>query len=163
MAKGEAYYEFDPFKATGVKPSRSRASREQALEDAANFIKESILDNCASGKTSVAGGLWKKKLDPAYRKEKLKESGVGFANLELNGDMLDSLETYFSGTKIVVEISDAAELDKAEGNLLGSYGRAPDPSNAREFMPHARGQKLTPEIMSGVKKILEQYEDNDEE
>jgi hypothetical protein len=163
MAKGDAYHEFDPFKLTGVKPSKSRDSRDAALAEVADFVKESILNNCASGKTSIDGGLWKKKLTPEYKKEKLKESGVGFANLELHGDLLDSLDTKVAGKKIIIEITDSAELGKAEGNLIGSYGRDPNPDNAREFMPHKRGDRLTPEIMRGVKEILQQYEDDDGE
>lgn len=151
-------YNFDPMKATGIKVPKD--SREQALDEVATFVKEQILSNTADGRTSVKGGKWKRSLSPEYKKVKAEESSVGYANLELTGEMLDALETYVDGRRVAIEIGGDQE-GKAEGNLLGSYGRSPDPSKAREFMPHKRGQELSPSIMRGVAEILRRYEDKD--
>lgn len=160
MSKGDPYYEFNPFKETGI--SVPKESRAAALEECATYIKEKILANCGDGKTSVQGGLWKRKLSDGYAKIKKEESSSVFANLELHGDLLDSLDTFIKGqNKVVVAITDDSQLDKAEGNLLGSYGRTENPDNAREFMPHKRGQKLSEEIMEGVREILEGYSDGE--
>lgn len=149
-------YDFDPMKLTGVKvPKENRAD---ALDEVATFVKEQILSRTADGKTSVKGGRWKKKLSPDYLKKKKEETGVGYANLELSGDMLDALDTKVVSGKVRIEIA-GEEAGKAEGNLLGSYGKDPDPSKAREFMPYKRGQELSPEIMDGVKRILRRYEE----
>ena len=149
-------FDFDPMKLTGIKVPKE--DQGDALEDVATYVKEQILSRTAEGRTSVKGGRWKRKLSPEYLKKKREETGVGYANMEFSGDMLDALDTSVSGTKVRIEIA-GEEAGKAEGNLLGSYGGEPDPSKAREFMPYKRGQELSPEIMAGVKQILKRYED----
>lgn len=149
-------YNFDPMKLTGIKVPKE--SRDQALEEVATFVKEAILSNTADGKTSVKNGKWKRSLTPEYKKRKAEESSVGFANMELTGDMLDALDTYVDGRRVAIEIR-GDEADKAEGNLLGSYGRSPDPGKAREFMPHKRGQELSSDIQRGIAQILKRYEE----
>ena len=160
MAKGDPFHQLDVFKETGIKVPKE--NQREALEASAAYIKEQILLNTGDGKTSVEGGKWKRKLEPEYKKRKGEESGVSFANLELSGDLLDALDVRVEGSKVTIEVGDGQEA-KAEGNLLGSYGRDPDPSKAREFMPHARGQKLTKKIMEGVAEILEGFTDGKEE
>lgn len=134
-----------------------KEKQREALERAADFIKEQILSRTADGKTSVAGGHWKRTLSPEYKKRKAEESGVAYANLELHGDLLDALEVRPEGGRIRIEVG-ADQAAKAEGNLLGSYGRSPDPEKAREFMPHVRGQRLHKEIMDGLKDLLSEFE-----
>lgn len=153
-------YEFDPFKETGVDPD-SVPKRElgNALRDCAEFAKEKVLANTAAGKTSVEGGQWKKKLSPDYKEVKAEESSVTFANLELTGALMDSFDAKPSVRRrtITLEVSEDQE-GKADGNLTGSYGQGrPNYSRAREFMPHRRGQSLSPEIVEGMRKILERY------
>lgn len=151
-------FDFDPIKATGIKVAKE--DRADALDEVATFVKESILSNCSDGKTSVKGGKWKRTLSPGYKKAKSEESSNLIADMELTGEMLDALETYVDGRRVAIEISGEQE-GKAEGNLLGSYGRSPDPSKAREFMPHRKNQELAPEIMRGVTQILKRYEDKE--
>lgn len=158
--KGDPSTLIDVFKDTGI--SVPKAKRGPALEACADFIKEQILLRTSEGKTSVQGGKWKRTLSSGYKKEKLAETGVGYSNLELQGDLLDALEVSPESGKIRIQVSDD-QAPKAEGNLLGSYGRNPDPSKAREFMPHARGQKLHKEILSGLKEILEGFADGEED
>lgn len=158
MAKGDPHFIVDVFKETGIKVPK--ANQQAALEESAEYIKEQILSNTGDGKTSVEGGKWKRKLTPEYKKRKGEESTATFANLELHGDMLDALKVEPKGGKVEIEVT-GDQKDKAEGNLLGSYGRSPDPSKAREFMPHARGQKLTKEIMKGVAEILRSHAEED--
>lgn len=150
-------YDFDPMKLTGVKVPR--ASRADARDEVADFVKEQILSRTADGRTSVKGGKWKRTLSPEYKKKKSEESSADFANLELTGDMLDALETSVVGKNIRIEVA-GDEAGKAEGNLTGSYGRSPNLKNARQFMP-VDDQELSPEIVSGIKKILQRYEDDD--
>ena len=160
MAKGEPYHELDVFKETGV--SVPKARQREALEASANYLKEQILSFTGEGKTSVQGGKWKRKLEPEYAKRKKEESSVGFANLELNGDMLDALDVKPKGGKLVIEVG-GDQAAKAEGNLLGSYGRDENPANAREFMPHKRGQHFRKEIVNGLREILQEYADGEED
>jgi len=151
-------HDFDPEKLAGIKIARG--AKREALEEVAEFVREAILSNSAEGKTSVAGGRWKRKITKDYWKNvKSEESSANYANMELTGDMLDALQTKVVSGKVRIEIA-GAEEPKAEGNLLGSYGRAPDSSQAREFMPHRRGQQLSPDIVAGIKQILERYEED---
>lgn len=150
-------YDFDPEKLTGVKVAKG--ARREALDEVADYVKEAILSNTADQRTSVDGGRWKKKITKDYWKNvKSEESNVNGANMELTGDMLDALDTKVVSGKVRIQIAGDQEA-KAEGNLIGSYGRGPDSSKAREFMPHKRGQKLSPDIVAGIKQILERYEE----
>ena len=151
-------YDFDPFKLTGVKVPK--ADRAQALEEAANFVKEKILLNTGDGKTSVAGGRWVKSLTPEYKKRKLEESGVGTANLELTGEMLDALEVYAqSSTKIRIEVTGSENQGKAEGHLTGQYGNS-SRTRPRQFMPQG-SEELSPDIVRGLREVLERYEEEE--
>jgi len=155
----EAFYKFDPIAETGLEIPE--ANRREALEAAANFVKEQILLYSAEGKTSVAGGNWKKKLSDGYEHKKEEESSADFANLELTGAMMDALETRVQGGMVVVEVG-GDQAAKAEGNLLGTYGRSsPHPEQAREFMPHRNGQQFRREIIAGLRGVLEDYVDPD--
>lgn len=126
-------FEFDPFEATNTDKPR-RVSRD-LLDEAAELIKVEMLSYIGEGKSPLSGGLWKRSLSKSYRERKGEESSSGFANMELSGDLLDSLtvEATRSGTLVISVPDDQA--DKAEGNLIGSYGREEDPGKAREFMP----------------------------
>lgn len=146
-------FEFDPFDATNTDKPR-RPSRD-VLEEAAELIKIEMLSYIGEGKSPLAGGLWKRSLSPEYRKRKAGESSATFANLELSGDLLDSLtvEPTRAGT-ILISIPDD-QADKAEGNLLGSYGRDPNPDNAREFMPHKDGDTFKRPILAKLRNLLD--------
>lgn len=149
-------FTFDPEKATGV--TVPAESRDDALDEVAKFVKEQILSRTGDGRTSVKGGRWKRKLTPEYLKRKKEESSVNFANLELHGDLLDAFDVGVEGRKVFMQVTGDQE-PVAEGNLLGSYGRDPDPSKARQFMPIG-DQELAPEIMQGVKRILKRYSED---
>lgn len=126
-------FEFDPFDATDT--DRPRRISRSLLNDAAELIKIEMLSYIGEGKSPLSGGRWKKSLSKGYKARKQEESDASFANLELTGDLLDSLsvEPTRRGT-IKISIPDEQE-PKAEGNLIGSYGGSPNPNNAREFMP----------------------------
>lgn len=152
-------FEFDPFKVAGVDPDTiPRKDRGPVLREVATFVKEQVLSNTAAGEPSVEGGKWKRKLSPEYKDgRKKEESSVTYANLELTGEMMDSFDARVNvgaGT-ITLQVGKDQE-DKADGNLTGSYGKGrPDYSRAREFMPHRKGQKLSDEIVAGIKEIIE--------
>ena len=154
MAKGDPSTLVNVFKDLGL--NIPPENRKEALAAAADFIKEQILSRSAEGKTSVAGGRWKRSLSKEYREKKEAETGEGVANMELSGEMLDALEVMPEGDKIRIEVG-GDQVDKAEGNLLGSYGGSPDPEKAREFMPHVRGQKLHRQILDGLAELLQDY------
>lgn len=73
---------------------------------------------------------------PAYTKEYEKFKGQKNVDLTLSGDMLDALTviSHKKGSILIGFENGTKENDKAEGNILGSYGRAPNPRKARNFL-----------------------------
>jgi len=146
-------YEFDPLKGSDV----PKKEKPKALEEIAQFVKEQVLSYIGDGKSPVSGGNWKKSLTKEYKKIKGQESSVNFANLELSGDLLDALDVVVkSNGKLSLEVS-GDQAGKAEGNNIGSYGRDPNPKNARRFIPLS-GETLKKQIVDGIKDIIQDYE-----
>lgn len=147
-------WEFDPIKETGIKVPKDRV--EEALEEVATVVKEAVLSRTADLKPSVQDGRWVESLRPAYAKRKAEESSVDKANLELTGDLLDSLKTGVSGRKVFIEVAEE-ERGKAEGHLTGKYGKH-SAIRPRQFMP-VGNQKLAKPIMDQVRKVLRRFEE----
>lgn len=147
-------WEFDPERETGI--TVRKEDRGQALEEVATFVKEQVLSRTADLKPSVAGGRWIESLTPEYKKRKLEETNVDKANLELHGDLLDSLKTGVRGRKVFIEVAEE-ERGKAEGHLTGKYGKH-SAIRPRQFMP-VGSQDLAKPIMDGVRRILRRYEE----
>ena len=75
----------------------------------------------------------------AARRKKMQRhpdaAGGRKSNLTLTGEMLDSLTVTKARSKSVeIGWTDSEQRDKAKGNELGSYGRAPNPAYARPFL-----------------------------
>jgi hypothetical protein len=73
-----------------------------------------------------------------YSEEYAEKKGVGVndVDLTLTGEMLDSIELLGYGSdylRIGYSVGTSVER-KAEGNILGSYGRDPNPAKARDFL-----------------------------
>jgi len=119
----------------------------------ADLIIEHIVDRTQRGLDKEG------KRFPGYSKEYIKS--LDFKNagkskskvdLQLSGDMLAAL-TLLTEKKGLLKIGferGAEENDRAEGNILGSYGREPDPSKARDFLGIQKS-KLT-ELIAYVKE-----------
>lgn len=76
---------------------------------------------------------------PSYVKSldfKIAGKSKGQVNLELSGDMLAELDVLSArpGEVVVGFERGSLENDKAEGNILGSYGGDPNPKRARNFL-----------------------------
>lgn len=148
-------YEFDPFKLTGINVPKE--NREDALDAVAEYVKESALSYIGSGKSPVNSDVWKRGLSKEYKKKKAEESSVTFANLELEGDLLDALEVERKANKLFYGVSgDKSLTGKAEGNNIGSYGREEDEEKARRFIP-LEGETFKKPILDGIKQILKEY------
>jgi hypothetical protein len=105
-----------------------RKDRKAFLQDCMEFVK----DRTAQGYDETTT-----KFEP-YTKEYAKKKGVSRnkVDLKLSSDMLDSMEAWgFTSDygKIGYKRKNT-EQGKAEGNILGSYGREPDPEKARPFL-----------------------------
>ena len=104
-----------------------------------------ILERTAKGK-GKDGKPWG---GPASRYSPGYKGGKGPVNLSLSGDMLDAL-TLIQQKKgqIVIGIDDSKEEGKAEGNILGTYGKdTPIPGKARNFLGLSK-QEFKSKILS---------------
>jgi len=150
-------YEFDPFELSGVEAPKNPVKKREAMEEIADFVKTEVLSACAEGRSPVAGGQWKRTLSKEYREKKLEMSGVGYANMELTGDMLNALEVIPKrGDRISLQI-EGAEAEKADGhNNFSGDSELP----LREFIPKP-GQTLKRDIISGIRRIAEEFADEE--
>ncbi len=151
-------YDFDILDDLGIEIKKE--NKEDALEQASELLKTLMLEYIGEAKSPLSNGLWKPGLSKKYKKIKGDLSSSNIANLELSGDLLDSLSVHPVGGKIRIEIP-SDQAGKAEGNLIGSYGREPDPKKAREFMPHDEFTSTTEfkrPIISKLKALLEEFE-----
>lgn len=146
-------FEFDPFELAGVEPPKNPTLRRQAKEEIGQYVLAEVLDACADGRSPVSGGAWKHSLSKEYKARKEATSGVGYANMELNGDMLDALEvTQKTGNKLALQI-DGHEGDKADGhNNFSGDSELP----TRQFIPKP-GQTFKRDIISGIRRIAEEF------
>lgn len=97
-------------------------------------IVEYIRDRTAEGTGIRANG---RLYDfPAYTKEYKKFKGQNRVDLRLSDEMMDELKVLRVGTdSILIGYEPGSEVnDKAEGNIIGSYGRDPNPRKARNFL-----------------------------
>lgn len=147
----EIYFEFDPFELVGRKPPIGKIS--EAKREIADLVLDAVLDYVGDGSSPVANGKWKRSLSPAYMKIKREESSAGFANMELSGDMLDSLEVVNSGSKLRLRIKDSTEAAKADGHNNHS-GRSKLPQ--RQFIPK-EGETFKRSILSEIRNIIDEF------
>lgn len=154
MSKSFKPFKFNPLEE--LKLDIPKENRKEALQAAAEFIHESMLNYIGEGKSPVAGGHWKRSLSKGYKEIKSQESSANFANLELSGSLLDGLEVKVKRDELVIDV-DKSDYDKAEGNILGSYGRDPDKNKARQFMPQG-SETFKKTILSDLKELLKEFE-----
>ena len=126
-------------------------NKTEAKEEIAEFVIDSILDSVGEGKSPVKGGRWKKSLSSEYLKVKKGFSSSGIANMELTGDMLDSLISKSKANSIEVGIFSKKEAPKAFNHNTG------DTLPKRQFIPTER-QKFDKDIEDGIKDILKDHE-----
>lgn len=150
-------YEFDPFKETKVEQPDNRRDKNSALKEIAEYVRDELLQHYGDGESPVAGGKWKRRLSKDYAELKKEISGSNFANMELYGDMLDSLEYRIEGGKIKIGWFSGEEAAKAYGHQTGYEGH-PTIKNGpvRQLLPE-QGQKLKPDIREGMKQIAQEF------
>ncbi len=151
-------FEFDPFEKTGLEITEGPLKRK-ALRAVAEYVKEQALLHIGDGTSPIKGGKWKRSLSPTYKAEKKEVSSADFSNLELYGDMLDSLESKVNDTTITYGVPESSkEAAKADGNNRGTYGLSNrrNRSKAREFIPVGE-QTFKDKIWQGVERILKDH------
>jgi hypothetical protein len=116
-------------------------------EDLAFAILEHIRERTASGTGLNSSGTRLKdfpKYSDSYKKSldfKIAGKG-GTVNLKLSGDMLDAMDLlrHKKGEITIGFDRGTAENDRAEGNILGSYGGLPNSAKARNFLGVTRAE-----------------------
>lgn len=149
-------YTFDPIAELDIQVPRN--ARREAREAVASYLQHELLSMIGEGKSPVSGGAWRRKLTPEYEKEKAHESGVKFANLELSGDLLDSLSVEVKGSKVVIDVG-KDQYGKAEGHITGQYGDGKMKADyRRQFVPQGN-EEFKRNIQNNIKRILREFED----
>lgn len=128
------------------------SKREEVKAEVSEFIIDSILEAVASQRTPVAGGKYKKGLSPAYREFKKTQSSSVTANMELTGDMLDSLTWEdLGGNSLEVGFFDPTEAAKAHGHTTGARNLP-----KRQIIPSAK-ENFKRRIDDGIKGIVAEF------
>lgn len=130
-------------------PSGLSSSRKEEL---AMALLSAIQFNAKSGYDKDGNRFVK------YNKDYAEEKGVGVrdVDLTLSGEMLDALKILKIGPDYVdVGYDGRTKVSgKAEGNILGSYGRTPNPEKARDFL--GLPEKAIKEILKGFELTEEE-------
>lgn len=152
-------YTFDPFEIAGVDRSEIPADkRAEIRQEVGDFVVESILSRVGGGRSPVRGEGKFKKLSKDYKSFKTGEGSGGDPNLELTGDMLDSLDFVVEGSKIRVGVS-PSEAPKADNhNHFKEFGSPTLPR--RQFIPK-EDQTFTKDIISGIRDIIDNIVESD--
>lgn len=147
MSRRLVKYDFDPFKEVGIKVKP--AEKKELLPDVADLIREKLLESISESVSPVTGRSFPK-LDKEYAKR--EHRGNRNARLDLNGDLLDSLEVrVIDGNKLRITVDDS-EQDKADGHNNFS-GQSPLPR--RPFIPDAaKGETLAKSIRKDIKEFI---------
>ncbi len=126
--------------------------RDDIKSEVGEYLVESILDYVGDGRSPVTGQQFKQLSKPYADEEK---GGRRLPNLDLEGDMLNSL--VFKETKNGVEVGifDSGEAIKAYGHITGFEGHPwlDGVAPARPFIPGTKGN-FTGKIMEGVDAIV---------
>jgi hypothetical protein len=111
-----------------------RGYSEDDLPDIADDVIQFIKDRCAVGFGVRSGKVYQfPGYNPDYQKN--VKGGQARVDLLLSGEMLDAIEVLsIDGREVTIGFNDEEQNAKAEGNQLGSYGRAPNPRKARKFL-----------------------------
>ena len=126
-----------------------RKVKDKIIDEVGNFLFEQTLDSVGSAKSPVSGEHFKA-LSPSYREFKKKHHGPGIPNLELEGDMLDSLDFKKTADGIKIGHFHTSEAAKSDGHNNFS-GKSSLPK--RRYLP-IEGQKYKRDIIKEVKKII---------
>jgi hypothetical protein len=124
--------------------------KDEALNDIGEFLIDSILDYVSRSISPVNGGSFQAKLSREYA----EREGKSRANLDLNGDMLDSLGFGVIGETIKIMITDKDQIPKAYNHNVG------DTLPQRQFIPDD-DQTFKSDILRGVNRIIAEYIDGD--
>lgn len=134
-------------------------SLDDAREAVAEFVRDKVLQYVGDGESPVSGEGNFKRLKKNYKKIKEQVSGTDEPNLELYGDMLDSLTVRVNKNRLTLLVDDSSQKGKSEGhNQFTTSG--PPGLVKRRFIPD-EDQKFKRDIEDGIVEILTEYGEQD--
>ena len=153
MGIGKVVYDWDLKAMLADVP---RSDRPDTLDEIGQYLVEAILSDVGEAKSPVTGRAFPK-LSAAYKKIKAHESSADIANLELTGEMLDSLTYKVVGSRVQIGIW-GDQAPKADGhNNFSGDSKLP----RRAFIPDKdRGESFRPDIRDEVQTIIDEAIDS---
>lgn len=130
----------------------SKQDRLSALDEIGEFLVEQTLVNAAESESIVKGEKIPALSSKPYKLKKRDEVGNTRANLELTGEMLDSVDYKASGNSVTIGVYGEAAL-RADGHNNFS-GKSSLPK--RRIFP-SEGQEYKPSIQKEISKIISDY------
>ena len=124
---------------------------EQIQSDVGDFLVEQILLSVGKGKSPVSGESFKS-LSKDYKDKKIKLGASPIPNLELTGEMLNSLTYRTTSDGIEIGFFDD-QAWKADGHLKFSGEKNGTPK--RRFLPDV-GQSFKKDIDKEINKIIQE-------
>ena len=141
-------FTFNPFDETGAELPKG-ADKSEALEEAASFLRENVLEYMGNQNSPVAGYRKFKGLSKKYAEKKKKDGYPAVPNLEYFGDLKDAIKVYPKGNRLVIEVT-GQEGAKADGHCNHS-GESQIP--LRRFIPD-EGVTFKSPILNGIARII---------
>lgn len=130
----------------------TKEQKRELVDQIGELLVEQVLSYVADVSTPISGAGFKRTLSPEYKKRKLDEVGSGEPNLDLTGEMLNSLTYKVQGEKIELGVF-GEDAPKADGHNNFS-GKSSLPQ--RRFLP-GEGQEFKSDIKRLVKETVESY------
>ena len=134
-----------------LKPSR----RKTAADAVGVYILSEIKSYLDKGNSPVKGEGAFKKLTKDYKKYKQKLGKGGDPNLQLFGDIVNSIQVNATKRSVELKIANSLQKKKAYNHNVG------DTLPKRQFIPEEDNQ-FKRNITSGIKKVIEEFKDGDE-
>jgi len=135
---------------------------DEVKNEIGEFLVEQILQDVGSTKSPVAGQPRNfKSLSPDYKELKSKQA-PGIPNLELNGDMLDSLKFNITSDGVEIGIFDSKEAKKADNHNKFSAKSKRTKVPKRQFIPND-DESFRPFIVDRVIDIIDDFKTGDDD
>lgn len=143
----------DEFNKNEIKPSK----RKQLSELIGAELINEIVTYLDRGITPVSKGEYKRSLSKKYKEIKKKKTGVTFADLQLESDMLSNLSIKATKTGVEIQITDNTQKKKAYNHNVG------DTLPKRQFLPNdENNEQFKATIIKRVKDNIRNASESDE-
>lgn len=158
MANRKVKFDFNPFKEVpGSARKLDAAAKRRTLKTIEEFVEEQILLHVGDGRSPVKGERFKS-LSSTYAEA--EKGGNRTPNLELEGDMLDSLSVKRIGGNVIRATVSNSQQPKADGHN-NFTGKSTLPK--RRFIPDEKAsQHFKQTIRNGIKSIIREALDDGE-